>query len=103
MSIFGFLAIISLLISIIIHLRFIKKYKVAIFVNGHIIEQFKTNFLPIKGDAINRVQQKKVYYVRNRIQRMVEDSELIILHCDDISNSLYGNNTESDSTGTVPQ
>lgn len=103
MSIFGFLAIISLLIGITFHLRFVKKYKIAVFVNGNIVEQYKTNFLPMKGDAINRLKQKKVYYVRNRIQRTLEDNDLIILHCDDISTSIHSNEPPTDSTGSIPK
>lgn len=93
----------ALLLLVIIVQQRIKKYKIAVFVNGHIVEQYKTNFLPMKGDAINRIKQKKVYYVRNRIQRTFEDTDLIILHCDDISNSIHSNEPPTDSTGSIPQ
>lgn len=93
----------ALLLLVIIVQQRIKKYKIAVFVNGKIVEQYKTNFLPMKGDAINRLQQKKVYYVRNRIQRTLENSDLIILHCDDISNSIHTNEPPTDSTGSIPQ
>jgi hypothetical protein len=79
---------ISLWIMVNSYLNYRGRYTVKIMVNGKIIHNYHTNYLPIIGDVISVDGKIKAYHVKQRfLFRTKNISERIIVECTDISQS----------------
>lgn len=96
------IALALLLLVIILHLRE-KRYRVEIYVNGKHVKSYRTNYHPVRGNAIYLVKDKKVYYVNNMINLVQKNTESVVISCEDISNTINEPNSPINTTGSVPQ